>query len=323
MIRTFVDADLRTAVAAAVRAPSLHNSQPWRFRLRDGAIEVRVDSSRPVPSTGPGIAADWAVNIACGAATFNMRLALAVRGTPARVRLRPYPEEPDVIASLTPGTPRPAAPAEQILFAVIPRRHSNRLPFWPDPVTGHSRWRLTEAAQAEGAWLELVTGTAAVEALGQLAHSANRTLSRDPQYRADIARWTRQEQAPDGVPAFAGGPIAEPQDLLPQRPFGELPRAPGRDFEPEPLLGVLGTPGDTVFDQITAGQALQRVLLTGTEAGLAASMLSQPIEVPTVREQLRQAIRRAGSPQMVLRIGFGQPGWPTPRRDVDDVIDAP
>jgi hypothetical protein len=137
-----------------------------------------------------------------------------------------------------------------------------------------------------------------------------------------MAGWVRAERAADGVPVFAAAPVPEPQDLLPQRPFADRPRTPGRDFEPEPLVAVLGVAGNTAGDQLTAGQALQAVLLTATDAGLATSMLSQPIEVPAAREQLRLALGRFGVPQMVLRIGYGLPGQPTPRRPIDDVIDT-
>lgn len=181
---------------------------------------------------------------------------------------------------------------------------------------------MIEAARAENAWLELIIGAAAVQAVAEVARGANRVLARDPAYLAEIARWSRRDDSPDGVPADAGGPAPEPQDLLPQRAFGVRTRAPGRDFEPEPLVAVLGSPGDTARDQVAAGQALQRVLLTATDAGLATSLISQPIEVPSAREQLRLALGRSGAPQMVLRIGYGQPGFPTPRRHPDDVIDV-
>ena len=83
-----------------------------------------------------------------------------------------------------------------------------------------------------------------------------------------------------------------------------------------------GTAGDAHADQLTAGYALQRVLLTITDLGLAVSMLSQPIEVAAAREQLRLALGRFGAPQMVLRIGYGQPGAMTARRDPAEVIDT-
>ncbi|MEH0935879.1 Acg family FMN-binding oxidoreductase [Micromonospora psammae] len=316
----FTVAQLRTAVADAVRAPSLHSCQPWRFRLRDGGIELSVDRARRLPATDPS---GWGARLACGAALLNLRLALAVAGTPATVRLRPYPAEPDVVARLVPDRPRRATPTEQSLHAAIPRRFSNRAPFWPDPVPADVRWRLGEAARTEQCWLELVIGTSAVNAFAEIAHSAHRVLERDPRYRDERAEWMRREPAPDGVPAAAGGPRDEPQDLLPSRGFGGRDRAPGRDFEPEPLVGVLGSAGNTAADQIVAGQALQRVLLTATDAGLGVSLLSQPIEVPGAREQLRLSLGRYGTPQMVMRIGYGQPGVVTPRRDVDDVLDLP
>ncbi|MCZ7420094.1 nitroreductase [Verrucosispora sp. WMMA2121] len=311
---------LRAAATDAVRAPSLHNVQPWRFRLRDGGIEVLLDPTRRLPATDPS---GWGARVAGGAALFNLRLALAVAGAPATVRLRPYPSEPDVLARLVPDLPRRPSPAEQSLYAAIPRRFSNRAPFWPDPVPADSRWRLGEAARAEHCWLELLIGVSAVNAFAEIARGAHRVLERDPAYRAEREAWVRAGTEPDGVPVTASGPRAEPQDLLPSRGFGGTQRAPGRDFEPEPLVAVLGSAGNTAVDQVVAGQALQRVLLTATDAGLSVSMLSQPIEVPSAREQLRLSLGRFGTPQMVMRIGYGQPGWPTPRRSVDEVLDLP
>ena len=310
--------ELIAAVEAAVRAPSLHNSQPWRFRLRDGGIELRVDRDR-LPAMP---ARDWGARISCGAALYNLRLALAVAGRPADVRMRPYTGDPSVAARLVPGDPRPPARAERELYEAIARRRSNREPFFVTPVPGDLRTRLIQAARTEGGWLEMVIGPAAVAAVAEIAHAANRVLDRDTAYVEELARWIRHVPAADGVPVSAGGPVGEPQDVLPQRAFGARTRAPGRDFEPEPLVAVLGAAGDTQVDQITAGQALQRVLLTATDAGLAASMLSQPIEVPSAREQLRLALGRFGTPQMVLRLGYGQPGFPTPRRSVAEVVDS-
>jgi hypothetical protein len=172
----FTMADLRTVAAAAIHAPSLHNSQPWRFRLHDGTVEVLSDPGRQLSvadRTG------WAVRIACGAAVFNARVALAVNGTPAEVQVRLDLNDPMLIARLAPGPPRPATMAEQELFDAIPYRRSYREPFWPTPVPSEVRGRLVEAARAEGVWLELLIGKMPLTVLAEIAQSADRVLRRD------------------------------------------------------------------------------------------------------------------------------------------------
>lgn len=318
-VAAITDTLFRQSVAAAVRAPSLHNTQPWRFRRDSGhdAIEVWADRTRTLPVADPD---GWGLRISCGAATCNLRIAAAAHGQPLKVQWLPSSDR-GLLARLTPDAPRPPTASELGLYQAVPVRRSNRAPFRPEPVPVSARAALVAAAAADDAWLDLVSGLVPVAAVAEIANAANRVLCRDPAYLAELRSWTRHgEPADDGVPAEAGGPTAEPQDLLPQRAFGDRPRTPGHDFEPDPLVAVLGTAGNTPNDQLRAGHALQRVLLTITDLGLAASMLSQPIEVPAAREQLRLALSRYGTPQMVLRIGFGEPGPSTPRRPYEQVI---
>jgi hypothetical protein len=314
------ESDLSRAAAAAIRAPSMHNSQPWLFRLADGAIEVLADPQRRLTVADRS---GWAARLACGAATYNARLALAVAGRPAEVQLRPDPTQPDLIARLRPGRVRPPTSAEQDLFAAIPRRRSNRLPFWPDPVPADVRVRLLDAARSEHAWLDLLVGMTALTGFAEIARSADRVLRRDLNYQSELTAWSGADSAPDGIPSFVAAPVAEPQDLLPQRAFADRRRAPGRDYEPEPLVGILGVAADRPFDQVLAGQALQKVLLTATDAGLAVSLISQPIEVPAARDQLRRSLGRSGFPQLALRMGYGRPAPATGRRDLSEVLLQP
>jgi hypothetical protein len=239
------------------------------------------------------------------------------------VQWRPAPSERDRMATLRPAPPRAPTPGQERLFRAIPNRHSNRRPFRSQMVPPEARIAMIEAAADEGAWLELVVGRIPVAAVGEIAHAANRVLQRDAAYAAELASWTRRDGAAvDGVPADAGGFSAQPQDLLPQRPFSDLVRMAGTDSE-DPLVAVLGTMGDSPTDHLQAGYALQHVLLTITDLGLASSMLSQPIEVASAQEQLRISLGRYGTPQMVLRVGYGDAPSSTPRRPVDDVIDVP
>jgi hypothetical protein len=173
------EAALHEAAEAGIRAPSLQNSQPWLFRLHEGAIEIHVDPDRRLTADRAG----WAARLACGAATYNARLALAAAGRPAEARLHPEPDHRNLVARLTPGRLRPPTYLERDLRAAIPSRHSNRGPFWPDPVPADVRIRLIEAARGEAAWLDLLVGITALTAFGEIAHSADRVLRRDAHSR--------------------------------------------------------------------------------------------------------------------------------------------
>jgi len=310
--------DFADVVDAAVRAPSMHNSQPWRFRLAAGHVDLLLDPDRELPVAD---AAGWASRIACGAALFNLRLALAARGLPAEVRLLPDRADRGLLARLTPAEAHPPTAAELRLFAAIPRRRSNRGPFLDKPIPVDVRAGLIAAARAEKAWLDLVLGPVGVEATARLVQTADDVLHRDPAYQRELASWIRSDvPAADGVAVSAGGPAPRPGDLLARRDFGGRELAGHLDYEREPLIAVLGGTGDWPADQLQVGQALQRVLLTATDRGLAASMFSQPIEVATVREQLRLALGRHGPPQMLLRFGYGAPAPASTRRPVSEVI---
>jgi nitroreductase len=313
--------DFATVIEAAIRAPSMHNNQPWRFaqasdEVSDG-INVLIDPARGLSVAD---ASGRASRLSCGAALFNLRLALAVRGTPARVRLMPEPGNPYLLARLTAEPPHPPTPVETSLYEAIPRRRSNRAPFLDRPVAVRVRIDLIAAARAENAWLDLLLGPAAVDATVELVHAADQILNRNDAYRAELTSWTRADgRAIDGVPGSVGGPSPDPYDLL-RRDLDGRDRPGPVEFEREPLLAVLGGRGERPADEVQVGQALQRVLLTATDLGLSASLFSQPIEVVGVREQLRLALGRRAAPQMLLRFGYAAPAPASQRRPVSEVV---
>ncbi|MEQ4303538.1 nitroreductase [Plantactinospora sp. B6F1] len=292
--------DLGRAVAAAAQAPAAERSRPW-LRLRDGAIDVLV-----TPDGDPaGEHAGWAARIGGGAGLFNVRLALAVSGRPALVRLRPYRDEPELLARLHPGPAQAPGPAERELFAALSHGYHDAGPVVPAPVPSEVRRRLIDAAQLEHGWLELIVGYPAVAAFTEIEAGARRVLERgraDAADAADAVRW-RAGAPPSGEPGNRAGPGADRGSPATGRPVPSAP-AHASGAEPgEPMVAVLGSPLDTPGDQLRAGQALQRVLVTAASAGLTTRLQAQAIVVPAAREQLRLALGRYGRPQMVLWIG--------------------
>ena len=123
--------------------------------------------------------------------------------------------------------------------------------------------------------------------------------------------------------AEAGGPTPEPYDRWVMRDFTGgtgRPPVPGKDFEEEPLIAVLTSHLSGRAAEVQVGQALQRVLLTATAAGLGTSFLSQVVEVSQTREELRRLIGGIRPPQAVLRFGHGWPVAASPRRETGDLL---
>ena len=310
---------LRECLLAAIAAPSVHNTQPWLFRLRDDAVEVLVDRRRQLRVLDPS---GREMFVSVGAAVFNLRVALRAHGWQVDAQVTPQPAEPDLAAQVTAIRPAATTSAATALAEAIPRRHTNRRPFADTPVPPAVLAELAGAATAEDAAL-LVADRALRDGVLSLTRTAENRMRRDRRYREELANWTTPPGIGrrDGVPRQAFGP----RDVNAALPLRDLASGHGAatavvEFEPDPTMLVLFTRADTPGDWVRAGMALQRVLLTATVRGLAATPLTQLTEVPPLRELLGDAA--AGrTVQTVLRIGYPiAPAVATPRRPVEDVL---
>lgn len=311
-------ADLTACVEAAIAAPSIHNSQPWRFRVRGGGVDVLADRSRRLEVIDPN---GRELVISVGAAVLNLRLAMRHRGRVPLLRPLPDPGEPDLLARVVPGAPAAADAALHALAAAIPHRHTNRRPFARMVVPAAVLDDLATAARLHGATLRLADAASRGAILG-LVHTAERRLRAQGRYRAELTEWTSPSRGRrDGVPPQAFGPW-DAMETLPLRDFGLTQPQPHRRrevFEPYPTLVVLSTDGDTTEHWLRAGQALQRVLLLATVHGLAATPMSQPLELPALRELVTDTASGRWA-QVILRLGYAQPGATSPRRPLADVL---
>ena len=303
----------------AALAPSVHNTQPWAFRVTADVVELHADPARRLPVADPD---DQELRLACGAALFNLRLALLAHGVRPAVDLYPDPDRPQLVARLRRAGTGHATPELARLLDAVPRRHTNRRPFTGAPVADAERYALRRAAAEEGALLHLLPADRRAE-LGRLSVAAHRRQLADPAFRDELLRWTGVgPERHDGVPARAAGPQPAPHDRWVVRDFAAgtgRERAAGKD-EDEPLLAVLVPHASGRVAEIRAGEAMQRVLLTATADGLAVSFLSQLVEVPDAREAVRALVAAAHPPLAVLRIGHGLPAVRAPRRPTAELM---
>ncbi|OEU96927.1 Acg family FMN-binding oxidoreductase [Streptomyces oceani] len=316
-------------VSDAIAAPSMHNAQPWRFRFRPGrdTFELRRDVTR---SVGGSDSEGRAMHLGCGAALFNLRVAVAHAGWGAETTLLPGSPGDPLLAAVR--LTRGLAPDMDLsdLHEALARRRTSRYPFEEREIPPEVQTELTRAARLEGAQLVLPTAWH-VDTLLELLHDAEGRDDMEPAQFEDVAHWTRRarqgvsgvDPTVEGVPEYAFGPRKR-DGKAPVRDFAGRRHVPGRevaDFEANPHLMLLGTARDGPGDWLRAGQAMERVLLVATRHGLATSLTSHAVEHADLRRLVRDPQSRMAAVQMVLRLGYGPSGSATPRRPVRDVLD--
>jgi hypothetical protein len=309
-------------IAMAARAPSVHNTQPWRFKVGPDAIELYADPRRKLRTDPVG----REMLISCGAALFGLRLAVRSLGYQPVVQLLPDPARLRLLARVMLGPAAPLTQDERRLIEAMPHRHTHRGPFVDRPLPDGVVVGLQHDARAEGATLVLIEQTISYEALADVVTVASRRQDLDPLARAEIRRWSRVagSASRDGVPAGA----------FPDRPGLQRGRLRQRDFDlgrglgaltaggpPAVVTVALVTPGDGRADWLRAGQALHRLLAHAAERWVFASLYTQPMEAAAIRALIRTRLALPGAPQMLLQLGVARTTQATARRPPAELID--
>ncbi|HEX9660473.1 MAG TPA: nitroreductase family protein [Rhodothermales bacterium] len=307
----------------AVLAPSSHNSQPWLFRVTGREIGLYADRTRALPVIDPD---DRELIMSCGAALFHLRVALHGFGFSPVVRLFPDLSDRDLLAYVHIGERGDADPMWQRLLVAMKHRHTNRSPFEARRIPSHELTALREASCAERVNLSTFSSKEERIPLATLIAEADLTQSKDKGFRRELAAWMHpnRTKSRDGIPGFAMGVSDWLTNAGPSviRTFdwGSGKAAHDQQLaEGSPALAVLTTKSDDSVAWLDAGQALARVLLQATDFGLMASFLNQPIEVDEIRPKVA-GLTGGGFPQVILRLGYGVPVRPTPRRPVREVM---
>jgi nitroreductase len=311
---------IRTALRLASRAPSVHNTQPWRWRVEAASLQLYADPGRQLPNTDPD---GRDLILSCGTALHHCVAAFAAVGWQSRVSRLPNADDSTHLATIE-LSPRMADYVDIALAAAIPRRRTDRRYYssWQVPV-GDIALMAARAAR-NGVTLCQVEDIDTLHDI--VAESVRDHLTRD--YLAELTTWSGRYFSVAGVPA-RNTPISDPEAKIPSRLFAgaSLPMAPDScAADDNAVVLALGTRHDDRLAQLRAGEATSVVLLTATSTGLASCPVTEPLETAETRESVRSDIFGDGNyPQMLLRVGWApinaDPLPATPRRDLDDFVE--
>lgn len=311
---------VHAALSLAVRAPSIHNSQPWRWRVGENSVHLYADRPPHLSNTDPG---GRELLISCGAALNHCVIALSALGWRSVVHRFPNPAEPLHLAAIEMHRRAPCE-VDIALAAAIPRRRTDRRHFsaWPVAI-GDIALMGARAARAGVTMrrVETTTDFRAVVAKAVWEHAS------DPDYRDELAVRSGRHASTAGVPA-RNTPLSDPRARVPGRLFADaaLDQPTGADpADDNAVLFALGTAGDDDLARLRAGEATSLVLLTATAIGLATCPVTEPLEIRETRDTVRtDAFDESAYPQLLFRVGWApvnaDPLPATPRRPLSELV---
>ncbi len=311
---------IRTVLALATRAPSVHNTQPWGWRVGADSLHLYADVSRQLPNTDPE---GRDLILSCGAALNHCIVALAAVGWHAKVTRLPNSADLNHLAAIE-LSPSTADSLDIALAAAIPRRRTDRRHYssWPVPV-GDLALMAARVART-GVTLCQVEDVDRLHKI--VTQSVWDHMTHD--YLVELTAWSGRYASVAGVPA-RNTPKSDRRAKIPGRYFAgpTLAMPPGSSAaEDNAVVLALGTRTDDRLAQLRAGEATSIALLTATSMGLSSCPVTEPLEMADTRRAVRADVFGDSShPQMLLRVGWApinaDPLPSTPRRELDEFVE--
>lgn len=196
----FTPEEVAALLRAGTAAPSLYNSQPWRFVITDHEIGIFADSQRRSPVADPEGRQQV---ISCGAALLNIRLAIHHLGYQSHLSLWPDGADSNHLATVRRGMAMEPSAADRKLYAQIHQRHTNRESFGSRSIIPAARQVIRHAAAVEGAWLYPIDSAADRAWVIELLVRAIRAQRANHALGSEMARWLHSGTNADGMPVTA------------------------------------------------------------------------------------------------------------------------
>jgi len=303
---------LVAAATAAGAAPSIHNTQPWHWRIIGGVAQLYGDDTRWLGVTDPD---RRLLTLSCGAALQHASVALAAEGVTVDIERTDAdgpPENSDPLATLTVTGTTAVTAAAMRHMQTIEVRHTDRRPLLDAPVPADAIDAMRIAANSYGIGWHVLGRDAMLE-LAAVTSRAQRDQIADDATRAELDAWTGgQGRTGAGVPDTAI-PAESPQTTVPARDFGHVGTLSVSDaHDQQAVYAILYAPTDSPAYWLRGGEALSAIWLTAIEHNVALLPLSAAVEELSTRQVLRRLISDVGYPLIAVRLGIADPNSATP-----------
>lgn len=314
--------DARDLIRYATLAANSHNTQPWRFRIAEGSIEILPDMARRIAIVDPD---NHHLFASLGCAAENLAIAGGARGKSGELGFNPANDGSVMFAF---GSGPPAEPA---LFDAIPKRQSTRGDYDGRAVRGADLQVLSAVAAVPGVDLVLITDRPKMDRVRDLVLAGNSAQLGDAAFLRELKQWLRFSprhaiETGDGLFSVSSGNPALPEwlgslmfDLVFKADAENKKYA--RQLASSSGIAVFVSEKNDPEHWILAGRACQRFALQATALGLKYAFINQPVEVPSLRSELAALVGLPGRrPDIVVRFGYG-PALPySARRPVESTV---
>jgi molybdopterin/thiamine biosynthesis adenylyltransferase len=335
--------------AAAIRAPSASNAQPWSVETGPDAITIRL-APEHTSTLDIGLRASA---VALGAALFNAKVAAAAQGVLGPVSLLNDVDGAPLKATLQ--LRDGADPNLAALYEPMLARETNRRAGPPRAIPADTIALLSSVVEREGARLHVLAEPDDIACLATILGAADRTRYLTPQLHAELIselRWPGGPCPDTGIDVLSLelGPgdlavldILKRPDVMAYLARWNVGTALGEDSRQRVLassaLAVISVAGGTLTDYALGGSAAEAAWIVAQQQGLTVQPVSPVFlyardsedlagvspsfadELGKLQQGFRQLVRLpAGDvPALVLRLAFSRPASVRSRRSLDRV----
>ncbi len=315
--------DYRKMIEYAVKAPSGHNTQPWKFKIGNDQIEILPDLSKELPIVD---ANHRELFISLGCAAENLCIAASAFNYTSEVNINN-----DGIITIK--LKKSNMVTSNVLFNEIEKRQTNRNIYENRMIPDDSLSLYISAIEPEKnihiySWKK---DSPIFDTLKQAVMKGNILQMDDSNFKIELKSWMRfnkkhSEATKDGLsyavfgapnlPSFISKPAMSSYLNSKKQNKGDM-----RKIESSSHFILFTTKNNSKNEWIQLGMYLERFLLKTTQSGIANAHMNQPCEIEELKAVLKEILPINGEePQLLLRIGYGKPAPYSKRKSIDNII---